>query len=39
VEALAANAAIIGENQLKKAAKRLFCERQNGAAEIGQQDT
>ena len=32
---LAANAAIFGEDLLKKTAERLFCERQNGAAEIG----
>src|ERR1700734_1347085 len=38
-EGLAANAAIVRKDQLKKAAKRLFCEGQNGAAEIGQQDT
>jgi hypothetical protein len=36
---LAAHAAIVGENLLKKAAERLFCERQNGPAEIGQQGT
>jgi hypothetical protein len=35
VERLAADAAIIRE----KTAERLFCERQNRAAEIGQQGT
>ena len=39
MERVAAHAAIIGEEMLKKAAKSLFCERQNGPAEIGQQDT
>jgi hypothetical protein len=35
VERLTANAAIVWE----KTAEHLFCERQNGAAEIGQQGT
>lgn len=39
MEGLAADAAVIWENQLKKAAERLFCERQNRLAEIGQQGT
>ena len=39
MERLAAHAAIIGEKLVKKAAESLFCERQNGPADIGQQDT
>jgi hypothetical protein len=38
-ERFAAHAAIIGEELLKKAAERLFRERQNGPADIGQQGT
>lgn len=39
MEGLAANAAIVREKELEKTAERLFCERQNRAAEIGQQGT
>ena len=38
-ERLATDAAIVGEQLLKKAAKSPFCERQNGPADIGQQGT
>ena len=38
-EGLAANPAIVWEKKLKKAAESPFCERQNRAAEIGQQGT
>jgi hypothetical protein len=38
-ERLATNPAIVRENKLKKAAESPFCERQNRAAEIGQQGT